>query len=233
MEVLPTANFQPDILIAGLRLGEPVIGLTSLLNSLVCFYAWFRLGRFTERNDVLKLSRIFFLLMGFSTVIGAVVGHFFMYCLPFIFKSPGWGLSMIAVSAFEQASITHAKPLIGPRWGRALTWFNIGELVLALSFVTATLWFPGVEMHSAIGLLCIVVPLETLILLKTGNRGSRLILQGVLFLVAGVLMHILKISLGIWFCYFDIAHLFMCGAFWFFMLGVEAKQAPSDFVQHG
>lgn len=233
MEVLPTANFQPDIILAGLRLGEPVIGLTGLLNAMVCFYAWTRLGRVAEQDDTLKLARIFFLLMVFSTLVGAIVGHFFLYCLPFVFKTPGWGLGMIAVSAFEQASIVRAKPFLGPRWGRALSWINILELTLALWFVTATLWFPGVEIHSAFGLLGIVVPLELWLFIKTKHPGSRYTLIGVLWLVASVLIHLLKISLGVWFCYFDIAHVLMCVAFWFFMLGAETKFNPPDLVNIG
>lgn len=221
MEVLPTTNFQPDLVVAGLRLGEPVIALTGLMVTLVCFYAWVRLGRSLVREDSLRLSRIFFLLMGLSTLVGAFVGHLFLYSLPFVFKTPGWVLGMIAVSAFEQASIVRARPYLGAGWGRALTWLNIAELTLALWFVTATLWFPGVEIHSAFGLVCIVAPLETWLFFKAKKAGSRYILQGIGLLTAAVAIHILKISMGVWFCYFDIAHLVMCGAFWFFMLGAE------------
>ncbi|MBC7775427.1 MAG: hypothetical protein H7246_08310 [Phycisphaerae bacterium] len=233
MEVLPTANFQPDIVVAGLRLGEPMIALTSLLVALFCFYAWNRLGHTTERDDALRLSRIFFFLMGLSTLIGAVVGHLFLYCLPFVFKAPGWLLSMVAVSAFEQGSIARARPFIGAGWGRALSWVNMLELTLALCFVTATLWFPGVEIHSAFGLLCIVAPLEAWLFFKTKLPGSRYILLGILFLVGSVGIHIMKLSLSVWFCYFDLAHLMMCGAFWCFMLGAEAKKVEADIVSIG
>lgn len=228
MEVLPTANFQPDILIAGIRLGEPMIGLTSILVSLVCFYAWFRLGKQKDEEDALKLYRIFFLLMGFSTLVGAIIGHFFIYCLPFVFKTPGWGLGMIAVSAFEQATIVRATPIIGPGWKRILSWINILELFCALTFVSSTLWFPGVEAHSAFGLLGIVLPLEFLRYLKGGHPGSRYVLLGILVLFGSVLVHILKISVSVWFCYFDIAHLTMCGAFWLFMLGAERNDPGSS-----
>ncbi len=224
MEVLPTANFQPDIVVAGLRLGEPMIAMTSLLVALVCFYAWKRLGKTVERDDALRLSRIFFFLLGLSTLIGAVVGHLFLYRLPFVFKTPGWGLGMLAMSALEQASIVRARPFLGAGWGRALTWINMVELTLALWFVSATIWFPGVEIHSAFGLLCVVGPLEAWLYFKTKHPGSRYILLGILILVASVGVHIMKLSLGIWFCYFDLAHLIMCGAFWCFMLGAEANQ---------
>ncbi len=230
MEVLPTTNFQPDIVVGGLRIGEPMIALTGLFVMLVCFYAWFRLGKLAERDDALRLSRIFFLLTAFSTLIGSVVGHCFLYCLPFAFKAPGWVLGMIAVSALEQASIVRIKPYIGAGWGRALSWLNMAELTLALWFVTATLWFPGVEMHSAFGLLCIVGPLEAWLYFKTKNAGSRYVLLGILFLVAAVIIHILKFSLGIWFSFFDIAHLLMCGAIWCFMLGAETQTAASEIV---
>ena len=128
---------------------------------------------------------------------------------------------MIAVSALEQASIVRAKPFLGAGWSKALSWLNIAELIVALCFVTGTLWFPGVEMHSAFGLLGIVAPLEIYMFLKTKNPGSRGLLTGILFLVGAVLVHILKISLGVWFSFFDIAHLIMCGAMWYFMIGAE------------
>ena len=224
MEVLPSANFQPDIIVNGLRLGEPMIALTSMLVSMVCFYAWFRIGNVGTQDDTQKLSRIFFFLMGVSTMVGAIVGHLFLYRLPFVFKAPGWIMGMIAVSALEQASIVRARPLLGPNWGKGLSWLNMVELTLAMWFVTATLWFPGVEIHSAFGFLCIIAPLEIILLLKTRNAGSRYILYGILFLLAAVLFHIFKISIGIWFSYYDIAHLMMCGAFWLFMLGAESTR---------
>lgn len=230
MEVLSTTNFQPDIVVAGLRIGEPVIALTGILVMLVCFYAWFRLGKIAGKDDALRLSRIFFLLTGFSTLVGAVVGHCFLYCLPFAFKAPGWLLGMIAVSAMEQASIVRARPYLSAWWGRGLSWLNIGELILALWFVSATLWFPGVEIHSAFGLLGIVAPLEALLFFKTGNSGSKLVLYGIAGLFAAVLIHILKFSFGVWFCYFDIAHLFMALAIWYFMLGVEQSAKPEKSV---
>ncbi len=222
MEVLQTNNFQPDLVVSGLRLGEPVIALTGLLVTLICLYAWLRLGRLQVQQDGHRLSRIFFLLMGLSTLVGAVVGHLFLYQFPFVFKAPGWVLGMIAVSALEQASIVRAKPRIGAGWGRALTWVNIGKLTLALWFVTATLWFPGVEIHSAIGFLGIILPLELSTFMRNKSLGSRHILTGIFLLVLAVLVHILKISLGVWFSFFDIAHLLMGGAFWYFMLGAEA-----------
>jgi len=219
MEILPTNNFQPDLIVSGLRLGEPMIALTGLLVAACCFYAFARLGKAQSFADEHWFFRVFFLLMGLSTLIGALVGHLLLYALPYEAKLPGWLLSMVAVTALVQASIVRAAPNLSRGWGRALTLISRLEFMIAVWFVISTLWFPAVEMHSAFGLLCLVAPLETLRFIKTRDNGSRYILLGILLLVVAVLVHIFKISLGIWFNFFDIAHLVMCGAIWFFMLG--------------
>lgn len=225
MEVLFTANFQPDVSFWGVRVGEPMIALTSLLVSLFCIFAWARLGKIPRPDASLRLFRAFFLLMGLSSFVGGIVGHAFMHCLPFVFKIPGWALGMFAVTALEQVSIMRARPLLGMAKAKALTWLNIVQLVVALSVVFATLWFPAVEMHSAFGFLCVIAPLELMLFFKTRSAVSRFVLGGILLLVGAVTMHILKFSVGVWFCYFDKAHLFMCGAVWMFMLGAERLAA--------
>lgn len=219
MEVLPTANFQPDVIFWGVRVGEPVITLTSLLVASLCMFAWLRLGKIPRSETAPRLFRAFFLLMGFSSLTGGLIGHAFIHHFPFVFKTPGWVLGMLAVSALEQVSILRARPFLGARWTQALSWLNIAQLTVALSFVFATLWFPAVEIHSAVGFLLIVVPLEGMMFFKTRSAVSRFILTGILLLIVAVVIHILKLSAGVWFSYFDIAHLFMCGAIWMFMRG--------------
>lgn len=228
MEVVYTDNFQPDLSLWGLRIGEPMIAFTSVLVSLICFYAWRRLGKIAQPRDALRLFRVFFLLLGASTLIGGIVGHAFMHQFPQVFKTPGWVLGMVAVSAFEQVSIVRARSFLKPGQIRALNWLNIAQLTIALSFVFITLWFPAVEIHSAFGLLLMVAPLEARMFLKDQSAVSRHILTGILLLVASVLVHILKISAGIWFCYFDIAHLLMCAAVWMFMKGAERLTTTGD-----
>ena len=229
MEVLPTANFQPDVVLWSLRIGEPVIALTSILVSLTCFYAWVRLGKIVSNVDALRLSRIFFLLTGISTLIGAIVGHAFLYAFPFEFKLPGWMLGMVAISALEQASTVRAQPFLGAKLAKAIKYINIAELAIALWFVSATIWFPMVEIHSAFGFLLVIMPLEILLWVKTRAQGSREILWGILLLIGAVLAHILKISFGVWFSFFDVAHLILCAAMWKMMLGAE-KWAPQQGI---
>lgn len=220
MEVLPTDHFQPDILLSGLRLGEPVIALTALLSAFIALYGWWML-----RSDAsLRWYRVFFLLMGISTIIGAIVGHLFLYCLPFAYKLPGWVTGMLAVSAFGWATIDRAKPYMKARNSNVLKGILLAELLATLLWVISVLWFPVVEIHSAFVLLFFVTPLEAWLYRSFKAAGSLQFLSGIALLVAGVLVHIFKISLGIWFCYFDIAHLLMCFTLWQFYLGALATR---------
>lgn len=223
MEILYTDNYQPDLVVLRLRLGEPMITLTGLLVAGCCFYAWHRLGKQPVRSDEQRFFRLFFGLMGLSTLVGALVGHLFLYALPFEAKLPGWILGMVAVTALVQASIVRAEPMLPKGWGRTLALLGTLEFLLAVWVVISTLWFPAVEIHSAFGLLCLVAPLEIWRFVTQKDAGSRYILQGILFLALAALAHIFRFSLGIWFNFFDVAHLAMCGAIWMFMLGAEAS----------
>ncbi|HLP95710.1 MAG TPA: hypothetical protein VK168_16820 [Saprospiraceae bacterium] len=223
MEVLLTNNFQPDLLIGGLRLGEPMTAFTSLLMASVCLYAWYRLGRTGDFTPEVHYFRLFFLLMCLSAAAGAIIGHLFLYLFPFSLKIPGWMLGMIALAALVQASVLRMDGVLQGGWTGRIVRLNVLTLVLGSVWLITALWFPVVEIHAAVGLLCMVLPMEYLRYRRTSSESSRYMLAGIGLLVTAVLFHIGKISLGIWFSFFDIAHLIMCGAFWCFLLGAESE----------
>ncbi len=211
---------QPDVYFMDVRITEPSIALTSLLITLVCLYAWLRLAR-QERTDEIRLFRIFMLLMGLSTLIGGLAGHAFLYALPFIFKTPGWVLGMLAVTALAQTAIERSRSLLGPGRARVLTIINSVELLIALCVVFATLWFPLVEIHSAFGMLLLLATLEGWMYAKTRRRSSFYLLLSIVFAAAAAGVHIAKISLGLWFTFFDIGHVLMCGTIWMILRAAE------------
>lgn len=231
MEVIETQNFQPDISLYGLRIGEPVITLTALLISIVCGYCWWRLRKIQPASDALQLTRIFFMLMGISTLIGGLVGHAFLYTLPFEFKIPGWLLGMVAASALAQSSVARSSDLLRKNVKRLFTGANIGVFAVLLVFLLTTLWFPIVEIHSAFSLLLIVTALETYRLVKLHDPNSKYILIGISFAAAAALVHVLKWSLSEWFSFFDIGHLFLCGTMWMIMRGSEIGQKENSAAQ--
>ena len=221
MEVIATQNFQPDISLYGLRIGEPVITLTSVMISVICGYCWLRLGRSRSDSDTLRLTRIFFAFMGISTLIGGLVGHAFLHLLPFEYKIPGWGLGMVAASALAQASIVRSSDVVSHGIKRLLTGVNIGVFAVLFVLLISTLWFPIVEIHSAFSLLLIVTTLEMYRWRTLRDLNSKYILLGVLLAVFAALVHVVKFSLGVWFSFFDIGHLLLCGTMWMIMRGAE------------
>lgn len=211
---------EPDLYFWGLRITEFSIALTSVLVALVCLYAWLRLRRQHPAPEI-RLFRIFLILMGISTLIGGVVGHAFLYCLPFIFKTPGWVLGMLAVAALGQTCILRARPRFGPAWFQSLTVLNLLALLVATFFVFITLWFPLVEAHSAFCMLLLVGGLESWNYVETRQRSSLYFLYAILFAVAAACAHVAKISLGTWITFFDIGHLMMAGTIWMILRAAE------------
>jgi hypothetical protein len=229
MEVLYTNNFQPDIVLYGYRIGEPIITLTALIVSALCCWCYLPLRQQRPADDALRLSRLFFLLMSASTLIGALVGHALLYCLPFAFKVPGWALGMLAASALAQASVARVagEGLYG--WRRPLTYLNAAGFGLALWFVLATLWFPAVEIHTAFCLLLFVGGLEAWRWWRSRARSSFYLLCGIGFAVLAALVHALHWSISPWFCFFDIGHLLLCGTMWMIYKANAPSAQPTPF----
>lgn len=219
---------QPDIWLFGLRIAEPVTTLTALLITVVCWYAWRRLGRTAPKNEVVWLIRGFFLLMGGATLIGGLIGHAFLYLFSFAWKLPGWMLSMFAIAALERGAIMHARPLMGPAWGRFFGVVNVAELTTFLVLAFSTLDFHFVEIHAGYGLVVVVGLFEGYVLAKTRDAGSRLILSSIPLAVVAVAAHLAEFSPSVWFTYFDIGHLLMCAAALAVMRGVERMQFYED-----
>ena len=209
-ETTPPAVLQPDVYWDGLRIQEPVVAATSLLVTAVCWYAAWRLGHTAPTNHVTRWLRLFFVLMGCSTLTGGLLGHAFLYRLDKTWKLPSWILSMAAVAALGQAAIGHARHLLAPAVARALAALNGLFLVVCLYLAVDTLFFPFVEMHAGFGLLLIMGSCEFYIYRKNGDPGSRLMLLSILPLVAAVAVHIAKFSPHMWFIYFDVGHVLMC-----------------------
>ncbi len=230
-EVTKTLLIQPDIFIGGLRIAEPVTTLTGLLVALFSFYAWYRLGQTASRNPINVHLRWFFLLMAIGTAIGGIVGHAFLYMLPYYWKLPGWTISMLSITAIERAAIFQAKPLLRPFWTRFFLWGTLIEFVVFLLLVGFSQNFKWVELQAAIGLLVVMGMLQTYIYQKTRCRGSLILLAAIPVAVLAVLPHVFKFSPSVWFTHFDIGHLFMCAAVWVLWKGAEGVKDSLEPVK--
>lgn len=228
MEVLYTNQLQPDILIGGWRIGEPVVTLTALLMSVVCLYAWFQLGTMGGTSKILRLYRLFFAWMALSGLIGSLLGHAFLHHFPFFVKMPGWISGIVALTYLGQASVERFR-LLQPATAshRLLTTVNLGGALLAAGVLCATLWFPIVEFHTAFGLLGVVGTLEWILWRRLGLRSSFLLLGAIPFALLAAIIHIVKFSFSPWFTFFDIGHVFVCGTFWMVYQAAKDPEALS------
>lgn len=228
MEVVYTNQLQPDILIGGWRIGEPVVSLTALLMSMVCLYAWFQLGTMGGTSKILRLYRLFFAWMALSGLIGSLLGHAFLHHFPFFVKMPGWVSGIVALTYLGQASIErfrHFQPAAASH--RLLTAVNLGGALLATGVLCATLWFPIVEFHTAFGLLGIVGLIESTLWRHLRLHSSLLLLGAIPFALLAAIVHLAKFSIGPWFTFFDIGHVFVCGTFWMIYQAAKDPEAQS------
>ena len=216
MEIIYTASYQPDIVLFGLRIGQPMMVLTDLLVAGVCLYGW----RVTPSKPAgAMLCRLFFLFTGLSMLVSALLGHAFTYTLPRAGVLPGWLFGVLGVSAMEQAAIERTRHLYREGIGKILTWLNAAKAGLAFWFVSSTLWFPAVEIHAAAGMLFMVAPLEAFLRYKTGDKSSKHILYGIGLLLLAVSVFIVKWVPSRWMGFTDIAHVIMSFAIWQIALG--------------
>lgn len=228
---------QPSIYLNNLRIDEPVTMLTDLVVTAVCFYAFSDLSRREGLSKAQHFLRYYFLMMGFATMIGGVFGHGFLYYFGLNWKLPGWLTSMFAVTLIERASIEQTRSIISPKLIKVMGVANIIELVTFVSLTFITLFFRlleprdsfrFVELHTAYGLLLIVLPLQAYVYWKTQNPGSRLFLLGISFVLLTAFIYYFQMAFSPWFNQHDISHLLIAVASWLFYQGTLRLEEQSE-----
>lgn len=206
--------------LGGITIHEPVTVITDLLVTAVCWYAFVRLGSY-KPGKLQLLFRSYFFSMGLATAYGGIIGHGFIEQLGFVWKVPGWVISMISVALLERAAIFHAQPLLQERVGRAFAWLNLSELFALLVTVLVTLNFFWVEAHAAYGLLVVVFSFEMYVFQKTASKGSKNMLIAVAVAALAALVHLSEFAPHTWFNHLDLSHVIMALGSWYFFQGAK------------
>lgn len=209
-EVISNLSGMPRIRLFGVTILEPFTVLTNLLIALACFYAYYGLKK-KQLFQFFTHSYIgyFFILIGWATIVGGVVGHAFLYATGLYGKIPGWYLSMAGVAAFERAAIEHSRPLMHKQVGRFFSVLNIIEILCFMFLSLFKLSFLFVELHATYGLFVVVFCFELYVYFKTKATSFKYLLAATLLGFAAILCHALKLSVNEWFNYNDVSHLFM------------------------
>ena len=202
-----------------LRIDEPVVTITDLLVSVLCFVYAFKIHQSGKKEKTFLYFKIYFFVMGIATMLGGLIGHAFLYAFSFYWKLPGWITSMISIMFVERAAIEHTRIRLKSSVVKVLGIINILEFLTFLTLTVTSLNFFFVEFHSGYGLMFVVLSLEGFLYLKTKNTGSKLMLVGVFFAALAAIFFMNKISPHQWFNYSSISHIFMSIAATFFYLG--------------
>lgn len=209
---------QPDVYWFGSRISEPVTAITGIMIAACCGYA---LWHIETSSPLHQYMWYFFLLLGLSNLVSAVFGHALLHRFSHNWKAPGWVLGMLGSSAVAQAAILHADTLL-PDWlPMVLTCINLTVLTASMWYTLQKMHFKAVEIHAALSLLGILLPVEFYLLLQHDYEASFWMVCALIPAVVAVLLHITKFTPSRWLNFFDIGHLLLCITVWCFMLATQ------------
>lgn len=163
--------------------------------------------------------RYYFLVLGFSTICGGIIGHAFVYALGPAWKLVGWYLAMFSVLILEFAALEQAKTLLKPRVIKFFTIVNFAVWAGAMIMATYELNFAFVEIQTAYGIMAVFMPLSLYTYRSTKHRGSKYMLYAVLTLMSTIIVFRAPIVLHTYFNHRDLAHIVICLAVLFMLKG--------------
>lgn len=227
-----TKIIQPGIEIFGILLMEPVTVITNLFISIMCYYAFWKMGKDRVEGPALVFLRYYFLTMGLATTWGGFIGHGFLYLVDDKWKLVGWIISMISVGLIERSAISYANRLINKKLGQFFLWANIIELIILMILVISSVHFKYVEIHSAYGFIVVVFGFHTFVYWKTRDLGSLEMIVATMWLLCAVYTFNKPIIIHTFFNHRDLAHIFMLlGAYFqyrsYLKLGKGIRTEPS------
>lgn len=211
---------QPSINLFGIRIDEPVTMATDILVGAACLVSAYKLRRFYKGGLIHKHIMWYFVLMGFATLLGGIVGHGFLYALGFFWKLPGWLLSMLAVNLLERVMIHFSATGLTPKTLKFFYIFNIIELLVFMILAFSTLNFLYVEIHSTYGFLVVVFSFAFYNYKKNHHPAiMKNLMIGVFWIFLCAVVFVAKFGFSKWFNHADLAHIFMFVAVFYFYAG--------------
>jgi hypothetical protein len=205
----------------GIRIDEPIVTLTDLLVSFLCFLYFYKMSNSSRKGKVFTYFKYYFLIMGLATTFGGIIGHAFYYEFSKSWKLVGWIISMFAIMLIERGAIEHTRIVLNKKYVKIFGIINIVEFLIFLGLVFYTLDFFYVQLHSGYGLMFVVFTIEVLLFLKTKNEATKYIMAGIGFAALSALAFATKFSIHEWFNYLSLSHVMMAVATVFIYGGVK------------
>jgi hypothetical protein len=216
----------PSIVFLGIQLTEPFTLLTDLLVAVFCFAFAYHLYREKLEKSPQTYWAIFFLFIGLASLIGGVAHGFILYVGMQTHYS-AWLISSLGIFAAQMATL----PLINNKQTLVYLRFLVCiELIVSLGCVLYFRDFDIVRINSAFGLLVVVLPILFFHYQENRDRGSALLIIGILSNLFPAIIHAFHLSYSIWFTANDLSHVVMVLCFYLMFKGASqiAFVVPSE-----
>jgi len=195
------------IFLFGFKLFEPMVMLTNIIFFTLCAIYFRRLNAFGHPYS--KQMAWFIFLLGISSMFGATAHMVHKQLGELVFKT-----LLFIMNAFSAGSIyfcfrsayTYTNPDKEPS---KLVLYTI-IIWLALLLIACTVYgnFLVILVHAGLTLLYSLIA-HYLVYRKTHDKGSLLVITGILISYVAIIALALRITLSIWFNHKDIAHVIM------------------------
>lgn len=206
---------------------EPITSLTDLILSISCFYFFFTIRKFKNINGHINNWSRFFLFLGISTLIGAVI-HAFSERNTSIYKILWISMQVLSgLSVFFAQSAAFRYQVSNLKIRKFLIFFSWVQLLIFLPCVFYFFNFKVVAFNSLITLI-------QLIIIYFPLNKNEILLQSQIsfgFLISFVTVYVnqKRLSASIWFNHNDIAHLIMYFSILFVFRGIKYKHHSETF----
>ena len=195
------------IFLFGFKLFEPVVLLTNVIFFVLCAVFYINLNTFKHAYS--KQMALFLLLLGISSFFGGI-GHTMQKQMGDAFFS----LILFLMNAFSLLSIYFC-------FRSAYTFFNLERPTNKVYLYFVMLWililliicaingsFLLIKIHAGIVLIYSLI-VHYLVYRRNKDKGSELVVIGILISFLPLIVHSLRITLHEWFNHKDLAHLIM------------------------
>jgi len=208
--------FDTTIYIGKLAIHEPVTVFTDIIISIFCFIFYYRL-----KSSIISIKywRMFFLLLGLSTLVGSCSHAFFLIHEGWKYKSFWLAMQVFnGVGVFYAQMATLNSVLIESKRKNVWYWSYIIQFWLFIILLFNFQKYLVTVVENLIGLLpVLILHFEA----KRKEAYYKWIGYGISISFISGAVHATKTSLHAYFNYNDIAHIFIMLSLWVIYLGVK------------
>lgn len=212
----------PQIQFSGFVLTEPTTAISDVAITILCFWIFTSLDKFNQQSTLVKPWQYFFLFMGTSTFLGAIVHGLRFYQTEETRMFTWIVMNIISGTAVFLAQIatlrTHFSNSKYNKLAHVIIATQLIGYYIILIFIKN---YNVVKLQVALGMLPIMF--LNFYYYSTGQLGSAWIAGGIAVSIISAVVHGLKISFSQWFNYNDISHVVLMVTFSMISYGIGKK----------